>query len=219
MGNDGQGIKTNSERIQTLDSLRDEEYRLAFVDESINVVLAGQIRALQHARGWSQKELGEHVGMAQETISLLENPSYGRHTLRTLKRLAAAFNVALIVKFAPFSELADWANSLTPKTLAPEAFDDEINTLEITEPEKSDSASININADYALAKAVIFAERHLVTATTLGSRTRYQQAAAYFPPYENVLLTGPEYDEPALSWDNGRAPKAQYASAGVGDTP
>ena len=72
---------------------------------------------MREARGWSQAELGRRVGMRQETICLLENPSYGRFTLRTLKRLASAFDVALIVRFAPFGELAAWTTNLSSEDL------------------------------------------------------------------------------------------------------
>jgi transcriptional regulator with XRE-family HTH domain len=106
-----------------MDSLEDKEYRDLFVAEHIAAGLAFQIRAMREARGWSQAELGRRVGMRQETICLLENPSYGRFTLRTLKRLASAFDVALTVRFAPFDELAARTTNLSPEDLAVPAFD------------------------------------------------------------------------------------------------
>jgi transcriptional regulator with XRE-family HTH domain len=57
---------------------------------------------------WSQQELAEKVGMTQNRISLLENPYKAKPTLTTLKRIAAAFDVALVVRFVPFSELVKW---------------------------------------------------------------------------------------------------------------
>jgi len=48
------------------------------------------------------------VGMNQNAIHRLESPEYGKATLTTLKRLAAAFDVALIVRFVPFSQLINW---------------------------------------------------------------------------------------------------------------
>jgi len=64
---------------------------------------------------WSQEELAKRVGMNQNAISRLENPFYGKPTITTLKRLATAFDVALIVRFAPFGELVDWVSG-TPRT-------------------------------------------------------------------------------------------------------
>jgi transcriptional regulator with XRE-family HTH domain len=80
---------------------------------------------MRHDRDWTQNELGQRTGMAQETISQLESPSYGRFTLRTLKRLASAFDVALMVKFVPFSRLAGWETELSPEDLAVPSFDND----------------------------------------------------------------------------------------------
>jgi hypothetical protein len=52
--------------------------------------------------------------MNQNAISRLERPDYGKATLTTLRRLAAAMDVALIVRFVPFSELVDWISG-TPR--------------------------------------------------------------------------------------------------------
>lgn len=53
------------------------------------------------------------AGMASERITVLEDPNYARFTLSTLLRLADALDVALIVRFAPFSELLKWASHLS----------------------------------------------------------------------------------------------------------
>jgi hypothetical protein len=55
--------------------------------------------------------------MNQNAISRLESPEYGRQTLTTLKRLAAAMDVALIARFVPFSELIDWVSG-TPRKIS-----------------------------------------------------------------------------------------------------
>lgn len=52
--------------------------------------------------------------MPQNAISRLESPDYGKPTLTTLKRLAAALDVALVVRFIPFSEMVDWVSG-TPR--------------------------------------------------------------------------------------------------------
>lgn len=105
-------------REQIAASLRDKEYRDAFVADHIDTGLAFQIRATREARGWSQKDLGRRAGMAQERVSVLEDPDYGKLTVTTLKRLASAFDTALVVRFVPFSQLVDWATDLSPESLA-----------------------------------------------------------------------------------------------------
>lgn len=72
--------------------------------------LAFQIRMLRDQAGWSQEELAKRVGMNQNAISRLENPSYGKATLTTLKRISSAFDVALVVRFVSFGQLVNWVS-------------------------------------------------------------------------------------------------------------
>jgi len=48
--------------------------------------------------------------MNQNAISRLESSNYGKPTITTLKRVAAALDVGLIVRFVPFSEMIDWVS-------------------------------------------------------------------------------------------------------------
>jgi transcriptional regulator with XRE-family HTH domain len=97
--------------------LQDKEYRDAFVIEHIDTGIPFQIRALREQRGLRQKDLEDCSGIAQETISRLEDPNYGKLTLTTLKRLASAFDVGLLVRFVPFSDLVEWELNLSPDSL------------------------------------------------------------------------------------------------------
>ncbi len=106
-------------------SFRDSEYRREFATEQVAIGLAFQIRLLRESRGWTQDQLAQRTSKAQETISQLENPNYGRHTVSTLKKLASTFDVALSVRFVSFSELASRTVRLTPQNLAPPSFDKE----------------------------------------------------------------------------------------------
>ena len=110
-------------REQIVASLGDKQYRDLFVEEHITTGLAFQIRAMREGRGWTQGELARRSAQNQSTISSFENPSYGRYTLQTLKRLAAAFDVALTVRFVPFSTLVDRQVHLTPEDLNVPDFD------------------------------------------------------------------------------------------------
>jgi transcriptional regulator with XRE-family HTH domain len=116
-------MTTMTRRQQLISSLRDREYRTEWAADHTGV--AFQIRAMRAKRGWSQEELARRVGMAQERISRLEDANYGRYSLRTLKRLAAAFDVALIVRFAPFSAAVDHLAGLSPDDLYVPPFDDD----------------------------------------------------------------------------------------------
>jgi len=70
--------------------------------------------------------------MSQNNISRLENPDYGKFTLSSLKRIAEALDVALVVRFVPFSQYVKWLSGtpyldegLRPEALAVESFDQE----------------------------------------------------------------------------------------------
>ena len=60
-----------------------------------------------------------------ETISQLEDPDYGGYSLRTLQRLASAFDVHLSVRFEPFSRLVEYITNLEQSDLAVPGFDDD----------------------------------------------------------------------------------------------
>jgi hypothetical protein len=50
------------------------------------------------------------MGIDRNNISArLENPLYGSHSLKSLKKVAKANDVGLVVWFVPFSRMVDWA--------------------------------------------------------------------------------------------------------------
>lgn len=114
-----------SRRRYFADRLADRQYRDRFVHANIAQGIAAQIRAMREANGWTQAALGNVAGMKQSAVSQLENPDYGRASLTTLKRLAGAFDVALVVRFEPFSELMKRSGSLSPADFAVPSFDDD----------------------------------------------------------------------------------------------
>ena len=80
---------------------------------------------MRENRPWSQSELAQRLNKHQETISQWENPDYGRYSLTTLKELAKVFDVALLVKFVPLSELVKDMVNLSEKSLSPPSFSDD----------------------------------------------------------------------------------------------
>ncbi len=103
----------------------DKGYRTAFVDAHIGNTIAMQIYALRKHRNWSQSELARESGMQQARISVLEDPDYQAVTVTTLKRLAAAFDVALVVKFVPYGEVLTAIHDLPNENLQIPSFDEE----------------------------------------------------------------------------------------------
>jgi len=101
-------------KAQKIARLKNKEYRDAFVGSQISVGLPFQIRALREERGWKQSRLALEAGMLQPRISAMEKPGEAKFNLETLRRIASAFDVALVVRFVPFSELIDWSNKFNP---------------------------------------------------------------------------------------------------------
>jgi transcriptional regulator with XRE-family HTH domain len=103
------GSKTLIKRLR-----RSRKVREQFVESHISKGIAFQVRATRDRLGWKQDRLASEVGMTQNAISRLESPEYGKPTITTLKRLAAALDVGLVVHFVPFSQMIDWVSG-TPR--------------------------------------------------------------------------------------------------------
>ncbi len=96
---------------------RSPQAREQFVESHLRKGIANQLLATRDRLSWSQERLGQEVGMTQNAISRLESSGYGRPTLTTLRKLAAALDVGLIVRFVPFSEMVDWVSGTPRVTL------------------------------------------------------------------------------------------------------
>jgi transcriptional regulator with XRE-family HTH domain len=112
------------------ESLREEfhdpEARHDYAEEFLNSYLALQIKTLRQQRQWTQEELGNRAGeMKQSRISALERADYERWTLQTLKRLAKAFDLALVVRFESFGTFLEEMTSLSREALERPSFDND----------------------------------------------------------------------------------------------
>jgi len=104
--------------------------RNRFVESHIDKKLAFQVRSLRGDA--SQEDIEREKGIKQQVLSRLENPSYGKPTLTTLKKIAAAFDVGLLVEFVPFSQLINRESGtpyiesgLSPETMNLPSFEQE----------------------------------------------------------------------------------------------
>lgn len=87
------------------ESFADRDYRHAYLEGFLGDYLAAQINAIRTDRGWSQAELARRAGVSQPQISAWENSCEGINVSSLLK-IADAFDVAMTMKFVPFSDLA-----------------------------------------------------------------------------------------------------------------
>lgn len=114
--------------------LQSKKYRHSFVSSQIGANVSAQIASTRVARGWTQKELAKRAKMSQVRISVLEDPSYENFSIKTLRRIAEAFDTALILKFAPYSEMLEWLTMLRPEHLAITKFEDDSLKIESDKP-------------------------------------------------------------------------------------
>ena len=105
--------------------LRNKEYRDGYTEAQLSIEVPFQIRALRKARGWTQAQLAERCGMPQARISHIEQPGRDPLSLRTLYRLASAFDVGLLAQFVPFSELVHREAAFDPETFRVSSFEDD----------------------------------------------------------------------------------------------
>jgi transcriptional regulator with XRE-family HTH domain len=91
----------------------------------------------------TQSQLAQAIGMSQNNLSRLENPEYGKHSLSTLKRIAEALDLALVVRFVPFSQYVAWLSGspfmdrgISSESLAPANFEKEEKTGALEESKK-----------------------------------------------------------------------------------
>jgi transcriptional regulator with XRE-family HTH domain len=122
-------------RSEQLREMKEKAYRHGLVNAQIEIDLPFQIRALRKQRGWTQPELALRAEMKQPRISAMEKPGRTNFSLETLKRLAEAFDVALIVRFASFGDLLSWSDTFLPDEFEVPSFDKELAQLE-QEPER-----------------------------------------------------------------------------------
>lgn len=94
----------NGLRERFMREFQNKEYRHAYVDDFLNASIATQIKVLREQKNWTQIVLAQRAEMKQSRISALENVNYESWSIKTLRKLAKAFDVALVVKFVSFGD-------------------------------------------------------------------------------------------------------------------
>jgi len=115
--------------MEKLNKLKSKQFRHAYQREHIRVGIASQIRLIRNKLNISQTQLSEIVGTKQSVISRLEDPDAGSVNLNTLLKIAEAFDVSLIVKFSSFGKFLNEYQDVSPKELAVNSYDEEIDRI------------------------------------------------------------------------------------------
>lgn len=121
------------------------EYRETFVDAHVASTVAAQVQTMRVDRGLTQAELAEMTGMKQSRISIIENPNNRGLSISTLQRFAAAFDVALVVRFVPYSDLARWSSNDDSSKFSVSGFHDDRSPAD-------DFGAVTVNAGYVIAR-------------------------------------------------------------------
>jgi transcriptional regulator with XRE-family HTH domain len=151
-------------------ALKNPRARQAYVEAELINGLAHQIRILRQQRGWTQKQLAAELGTTQTTVSRLEDPSYGRYTIRTLLALCKVFDVAFFVRFMPFSKFIPATWDTRPENYQAATYEDEVLSVQFFTENKSGTYSRKLID----APSVGFAD--------YGARKVVGESNAYFPP-------------------------------------
>jgi transcriptional regulator with XRE-family HTH domain len=161
--------------------LQDKEYRDAYVASQVRISLPLQTRALRKGREWSQPDLAVAAGMTQPRISELETPGGRKLTIETLLRLASAFDVALQVRFVPYSELVDWSEHLNFDRLRIKPFVEELAEAKHREEQmKAKKRSQSLSIDQLKLAWDVPPQKNLVVIDEY--KRRSQQAKIEKPP-------------------------------------
>lgn len=106
-------------------SFRDKDYRQVYTEGFCDSKIATQIKVLREQRGWTQAQLAEAADMKQSRIAALEDVNYSSWSIRTLRRLAQAFDLWLDVEFKEFGALWPQLQNFSRESLVHYAFEDD----------------------------------------------------------------------------------------------
>lgn len=85
----------------------DGKARHEYAAELLDSFIALQIKTLRQQRNWNQGELAKHAKKHQSQISAMEQIDFSAWKISTLRQLAKAFDLALVVKFETFGRFLD----------------------------------------------------------------------------------------------------------------
>jgi transcriptional regulator with XRE-family HTH domain len=110
-------------RSKLLARFRDRGYRQAYVDSFLDAYIATQIKVLREQRELSQTELAEKARMKQSQISPMEDVNHTSWKISTLKKIAKAFDLVLVVRFESFGAVLPDIERFARESLERPSFD------------------------------------------------------------------------------------------------
>lgn len=113
--------------------LRDPEYSEGYAESFLNSYVATQIKVIREQRKMRQEDLAREIGTKQTAVSRLENVNYSSWNINTLKKLARAFRVRLMVSFEAYGTLPDDVEHFSRESLQRVAREEDPGLAEVPE--------------------------------------------------------------------------------------
>lgn len=128
---------------------KDKDYAHSYMNSHVVSRIGAQIHTIRKQRDLTQSELATQSGISQEKISLYENAEFSSLTLKTLYKLAKAFDVNLEVRFNEFSKGIEDVVAFSKKHLQVELRQDDLDKYS---PEQSERTYIKLASPLAIPR-------------------------------------------------------------------
>jgi transcriptional regulator with XRE-family HTH domain len=109
-------------REQLYKKFRDFTYRHAYAADYLDSAVATQIKVLREQRNMTQHELAQKLGVKQSQVARMESVNNTGWQIRTLKRVAKAFDLFLVVRFESFGAMLPEIEAFGRSTLERPSF-------------------------------------------------------------------------------------------------
>jgi ribosome-binding protein aMBF1 (putative translation factor) len=108
--------KTKSKPTDSFDhwlqkKLKDPEFKKHYQAEGVRIRIGIRIAELRKKAGLTQVELAKKVGVSQGFIAQLEMADTDNYEIKTLKRIASAIGMTLVIGFVDVSALSHRSTS------------------------------------------------------------------------------------------------------------
>jgi transcriptional regulator with XRE-family HTH domain len=113
-------MNTQDINLELLSELEIPKYHDYFVASQLNKGFSFQMRALRASQELTQGDLAGLAKTKQSVISRIETNGVSNLSVKSLLKLASAFNVGLVLRFVSLEHLLDWKNPISLEELAPQ---------------------------------------------------------------------------------------------------
>ncbi len=112
-------------KTRLLKKFADFSYRHAYAEDYLDSAIATQIKVLREQREMTQAALAEKLKMTQSQVARMESVNNSGWQIRTLKRVAKALDLMLVVKFESFGNVLPDIETFGREALKRPSFNDD----------------------------------------------------------------------------------------------